>query len=143
MQTVSALVAALALVVGWVSPPSAEPPAPAVVYLYREDGNPMIPVTVRVNGESMGRLWSESVFRWELAAGTYDLFARSQTNAASLRLTVAPGETRWVELAVVLGFQIRDVELREQPEARGADAVRGMTPRTAPTPSAPAAPPPG
>jgi len=127
-----------ALAVGGTPRASAEPPA--VVYLYREARNPMIPVTVRVNGEPMGRLWSQSVFRWELAPGTYGLFARSQTNAASLRITVAPGQTRWIELAVVLGFQIRVVTLREQPAARGVEAVRGMTPLGGPAPSAPVPP---
>jgi len=99
---------------------------PGVVYLYRQATNPMIPVTVRLDGKPIGRLWSQSYVRWTLRPGTYDLFARSQTNAASLRVTVEAGQTRFVELAVVLGFQIRVVTLRHRSDAEGWKSIQGL-----------------
>jgi hypothetical protein len=95
---------------GLLAPPAGK----AVVYVYRTDKYPNTPYrlapVIRVNRDEIASLLKHQYLRVELEPGEVDvsIFARERTNESfwnartpvAVKLVLAPGSTRFVELAI-------------------------------------------
>ncbi len=84
------------------SPP---PAGMATLYLYRTDTiGGLRTLNLTIGQRMLGGLASRTWFRIDLAPGEYDLRCTAES-MASRRVTLSPGETRYLDVAIVLGGQ--------------------------------------
>ncbi|MET3107220.1 hypothetical protein AAKU58_002046 [Oxalobacteraceae bacterium GrIS 1.18] len=100
----------------------------AALYVYRNDSMAgTIPITVAVNGQTLGEAVSKSYFELNLLPGTYALTSYeknesglSKTNDANLAMTVEAGKIYFVHLDVGAGLLFAHSSLQQ------VDAITGQ-----------------
>ena len=116
----------------WASEPIGASPSPAPetmgrLYVYRLGSDAQVTATIRLDTTPVGRLPPNSLFRWDLAPGSYQILARSPTNIAKKTVDVTSGTSVYVQQSFEIDFRsFRRVRLRVRDEAHGEKAVRGL-----------------
>ena len=103
------------------------PPPPAgqaTFYFFREG---ILAAAVALNasvGQRMlGQLGPDTYFRIDLQPGEYDTRCSSTENSRSTTISIATGETRFVEIAPRFGVAVARCAIFEVPEQQGRSAI--------------------
>ena len=102
------------------------PPGSATLYLYRESiFGAAYTVGLSVGQRSLGALAPDTWFRIDVEPGTYDVRCTTPEASASKSVQIAPGETRFVEAAIRMGFVEPRCAVFEVAPEKGRSAVTG------------------
>jgi hypothetical protein len=103
------------------------PPAEgrAALYLYREGGTVGggVPFGATIGQRTLGQLGPATFFLVELEAGTYDVRCVGSDNSDAALVSLAPNETRFLELSVRLSVGMPRCSLGEVAADQGRGAI--------------------
>jgi hypothetical protein len=101
------------------------PPAgQATLYVFREGifGGALL-LSASLGPRMLGQLGPDTYFRVDLQPGDYDARCSGAENAGSTTVRIAPGETRFVEVAARLGFGSARCAIFEVTEQQARSAI--------------------
>lgn len=102
-------------------PPSA---GQATLYVFREGiFGAAIALNASLGPRMLGQLGPDNYFRVDLQPGDYDMRCSSTENSRSTTVSVATGETRFVEVAARIGLGAARCAVFEVPEQQGRSAI--------------------
>jgi hypothetical protein len=101
------------------------PPEKGALYVYRQGWFGVArPVDVAIAGGAQAQLASNTYFRLEGPPGPVEVSCRTGDKSDSRQVEMAPGQTRYLEVAMRAGWWGPTCEVSEVPPQQGQAAVR-------------------
>ena len=101
----------------------APPAGKASLYIYRnENFGGAIPLTVAVNGRTLGQTGPMTFFRLDVPSGKYNVESHAE-NVSALSLTTEAGNNYYIWQEVKMGMWMARSLLQQVDEAKGKEAV--------------------